>query len=258
VRAVLAFCIFCLLSGSMYLINDVRDRENDRRHPVKRFRPVAAGRLTPRAAITAAVGILVVSLALALALGPAFLMTALAYVALITVYTHGLKDVPILDVLVIAGGFVVRAVAGAVAIPVEISSWFLLCTTFLALFLALCKRRHELSSLGADALDHRAVLSHYSVALLDEMIALVAAGTVLSYCLYTMSAETVAKFGTRYLELTIPFVLYGVFRYLYLVHQRDAGGRPEVALLTDRPLLVNIALWLLVAVLVVYLSPHGR
>jgi len=256
VRAILAFCIFCLLSGSMYLLNDVEDRERDRLHPTKRFRPVAAGRLSPGTATAAAAAIAITSLGLSLALGPGFAACALAYVVLMSGYSHGIKDVLIVDVLAIAGGFVIRAVAGAVAIPVEMSSWFLLCTTFLALFLALCKRRHELSSMGDDAGSHRSVLSHYSVGLLDQMIATAAAGTILSYCLYAMSPETAAKFGSHYLELTVPFVVYGVFRYLYLVHQRDLGGRPEVALLTDRPLLWNLALWLLAAATVIYLGPH--
>lgn len=256
VRAILAFCLFCLLSGSMYLLNDVVDRENDRRHPIKRLRPIAAGRLAPRTALAAALVIGVGSLALSFALGTGFALSAIAYVALITGYSCWLKHVAILDVLTISGGFVIRAVAGAAAIPVAMSSWFLLCTTFLALFLALCKRRHEVSSLGDGAVNHRSVLLHYSVSLLDQMIAMAAAASVLSYCLYTMSAETVMKFGTRSLALTIPFVLYGVLRYLYLVHERDMGGRPEAALLTDKPLLVDVALWFLAAGLIVYLS-HG-
>jgi len=258
VRAILAFGLFCLLSGSMYLLNDVVDRERDRKHPVKRLRPVASGRLAPGTALAAALGIGVASLGLSFMLGVGFAACALVYVVLIASYSYWLKRVAILDVLIISGGFVIRAIAGAESIPVAISSWFLLCVTFLALFLALCKRRQELSSLGEDAANHRSVLSHYSKDLLDQMIALAAAATVVSYCLYTMSPETIAKFGTRYLALTIPFVLYGVFRYLYLVHQQGLGGHPETVLLTDKPLLVNIGLWLLVAAAVVYLSPGGR
>ncbi len=257
-RAILAFGLFCLLSGSMYLLNDVVDRERDRKHPVKRLRPVASGRLAPGTALAAALGIGVASLGLSFMLGVGFAACALVYVVLIASYSYWLKRVAILDVLIISGGFVIRAIAGAESIPVAISSWFLLCVTFLALFLALCKRRQELSSLGEDAANHRSVLSHYSKDLLDQMIALAAAATVVSYCLYTMSPETIAKFGTRYLALTIPFVLYGVFRYLYLVHQQGLGGHPETVLLTDKPLLVNIGLWLLVAAAVVYLSPGGR
>lgn len=242
--ALAAFALFCALSSSVYLINDLGDLERDRRHPLKRLRPLAAGRLPLGMAWVIAPALAVLGLGLSFTLRLEFGLLALAYYALNLAYTYWLKHIAIVDVMSIAVGFVIRAAAGAEAIAVEISPWLLVCTIFLALFLALSKRRHELLVLEAGAGDHRASLAHYSPYLLDQMIAVVTASTVISYCLYTMWPETVAKFGTHNLVYTTPFVIFGIFRYLYLVHQREEGGAPEKIPLTDIPMIINLALWL--------------
>ena len=248
-----AFVVFCALSGAIYLLNDVADRDRDRLHPRKRERPVASGRLSVRAAIAAAVTLIVLALAASLAISWPLAVVAVAYAALLTLYSAWLKHVVIVDVLVVASGFVLRAVGGAVAIGVEISGWLLICTILLALFLALGKRRHEYLTLGGGgAATHRPILAEYSAELLDQMIAVVTASTVTAYALYTMSPETVAKFHTHWLPASLPFVLYGVFRYLYLLYRRQLGGNPSELFLNDGPLLVNTALWLLVVLVIVY------
>ena len=247
-----AFVIFCLLSGVVYLINDVMDREADRRHPIKKARPIASGALPVRAALTAAGLIAAGALVSAFALRPEFGVVALLYVVLLGLYSWRLKHVVIIDVLTIAVGFVLRAVAGAVVIPVAVSVWLYLLTILLALFLALAKRRHELVLLADGATGHRRILQEYSPYLLDQMISVVTASTLVAYAIYTVSPETTAKFQTHWLGLTLPFPLYGIFRYLYLVHQKDGGGSPSDMLLTDRPLLVCVALWAAVVALIIY------
>jgi 4-hydroxybenzoate polyprenyltransferase len=249
---VAAFVVFCALSGVVYLANDVADRERDRAHPRKRLRPVAAGALSVRAAMVASAVLAVASLAASAALGVPFLLTALGYLLLLGTYSVWLKHVVIVDVLTVASGFVLRAVAGAVAIDVEISGWLLICTVLIALFLALGKRRHEYLTLDAEAARHRPILAEYSAGLLDQMIAVVTASTVTAYALYTMSPETVSKFGTRLLPVTLPFVLYGIFRYLYLLYRHQLGGNPSELFLNDRALLVNAALWVLAVVVLIY------
>jgi 4-hydroxybenzoate polyprenyltransferase len=251
-RALAAFAIFCALSGVIYLLNDVADRERDRAHPKKRFRPVASGALPVPAAIAWASGIGIVALAGASALGPTFLLVAACYVVLLVAYSVALKHVVIVDVLTVASGFVLRAMAGAVAVDVDISGWLLICTILIALFLALGKRRHEYLTLDAEAARHRPILAEYSAALLDQMIAVVTASTVTAYALYTMSPETVAKFDTRLLPATLPFVLYGIFRYLYLLYRRQLGGNPSELFLNDRALIVNTALWIAAVVAIIY------
>ena len=251
-QAGLAFLIFCALSGAVYLVNDLRDLESDRLHPTKRLRPLASGALPVPVARVAAVVLLLGGLGAALALGSGFALVALAYVLLNVAYSFGLKNVVILDVLAISLGFVLRAVAGALAINVEFSSWLLVCTILLALFLSLAKRRHELVSLDETASEHRPILAEYSPYLLDQMIAVVTASCLTAYAFYTMAPETVAKYQTERLALTIPFVLYGILRYLYLVHRREGGGSPTDVLLTDRPLLVAVALWAVAVVVIVY------
>ena len=250
--AVAAFLIFCGLSGAVYLINDVLDRTADAQHPIKRLRPVASGALPPAAAIAAAAVLGAACLAAAAAVNRGLALTAAAYVALLLAYSVALKHYVIIDVLTLAGGFVLRAVAGAVAIGVPISHWLLVCTTLLALFLGLSKRRHELTLLADGAAGHRPILQEYSPYLLDQMIAVVTASTLIAYSVYTISSETAVRLGSDRLGLTIPFVLYGIFRYLYLVHQRRGGGSPSDMLLTDRPLLVCVALWVATVVLVIY------
>jgi 4-hydroxybenzoate polyprenyltransferase len=251
-RALAAFAIFCGLSGVVYLLNDVADRERDRAHPLKRLRSIASGTLSVNAAVVAAGFLAVASLGAATALGGPFLLTAVAYVVLFGLYSIWLKHLVIVDVLTVAAGFVLRAVAGALAVDVEISGWLLICTVLIALFLALGKRRHEYLTLDAEAARHRPILAEYSAGLLDQMIAVVTASTVTAYALYTMSPETVAKFRTRLLPATLPFVLYGIFRYLYLLYRRQLGGNPSELFLNDRALLVNAFLWIVAVVAIIY------
>jgi len=252
-----AFALFCVLSGSMYLLNDVADAEKDRLHPTKRFRPVASGALPRGGALALGVGLLVASLAGSVALSWRFGLVAAGYGVLLTAYSVWLKHLVILDVLAVAVGFVLRAVAGAVAIDVEISGWLLICTVLIALFLAVGKRRHEYLTLSGNAAAHRPILAEYSEGFLDQMIAVVTASTVTAYALYTMSPETVAKFHTRLLPLTLPFVLYGIFRYLYLLYRRQLGGNPSDLLLNDRALLLNTVLWMLSLLVLIY-APWAR
>ncbi len=250
--ALAAFVIFCGLSGAVYLINDVADMERDRLHPVKRLRPVASGDLPKRAAAALGALLLVASLAAAFALARPFGLVALAYGALLVAYSFWLKYVVILDVLTVAVGFVLRAVAGAEAVDVDISGWLIICTILIALFLAVGKRRHEYLSLQGAAAVHRPILAEYSEGFLDQMIAVVTASTAMAYALYTMWPETVAKFHTRLLPLTFPFVLYGIFRYLYLLYHRDLGGNPSDLFLSDRALLLNVLLWMGTLVAIIY------
>ena len=252
VRATVAFLAFCALSGVVYLVNDVVDRDADRQHPIKRHRPIAAGDLS-------------VSLAMACASrcwpsawrhphgwagdsSPTRSGTCRSQVA----YSLGLKRQVILDVLSIAMGFVIRASAGGAAIGVPVSQWLLICTILLALFLALAKRRHEITLLGEDATRHRAILGEYTPYLVDQMIAVVTASTLMGYAFYTVSSDTVQRFGTPWLGLTLPFPLYGIFRYLYLVHRRSQGGSPTELLLADRPLLLCVALWGATTIALIY------
>jgi 4-hydroxybenzoate polyprenyltransferase len=250
--ALVAFAVFCALSGAVYLINDIADRESDRSHPMKARRPIAAGLVPVSMALVSAVTLIVGALAISIFLGRTFTMVAIAYVCLQLLYSGPLKHIVIIDVLTLAMGFVLRAVAGAVAVRVEISHWLLVCTVLLALFIGLAKRRHEIVLLAGDAPTHRPILGEYSPYLLDQMIAVVTASTLIAYIFYTVSPETQAKFGTPWLGLTIPFPLYGIFRYLYLVHRREGGGSPSELLLTDRPLLLCVALWALSVAVIIY------
>jgi len=252
IRAAAAFVIFCALSGVVYLVNDVADRDSDRRHPLKAKRPIASGALSVPMALAAALALGVAGILAALAVGPPFALVAASYLALQIAYSGTLKHIVIIDVLTIAIGFVLRAVAGAEAVNVEISHWLLVCTILLALFIALAKRRHEIVLLAGGATSHRPILGEYSAYLLDQMIGVVTASTLISYIFYTISPETQAKFGTPWLGLTIPFPLYGIFRYLYLVHQREGGGSPADLLLTDRPLLLCVVVWAAAVALIIY------
>jgi 4-hydroxybenzoate polyprenyltransferase len=256
-RAVGAFVVFCALSGVVYIFNDLADRTGDQRHPLKRLRPIASGRLQPSTAFITGVVLGLAALAASLLLSPLFAALAATYVALLVAYSVVLKHLVIIDALTIAAGFVLRAAAGAVAVFVPISHWLLVCTTLLALFLVLSKRRHELTLLADGAMTHRPILEEYSPYLLDQMIAVVTASTLVAYSVYATSAETAERLRTTRLGLTIPFVLYGIFRYLYLVHQKRAGGSPADLLLTDRPLLACVGLWALSVALILY-TPLGR
>jgi 4-hydroxybenzoate polyprenyltransferase len=250
--ALAAFVVFCLLSGVVYLVNDIRDREADQLHPAKSTRPIASGALSRSSAGAGAAALAAIGLAGAFWIGRDFAVVALLYLSLFGLYSVSLKHVVILDALTISAGFVLRTIGGAVAIDVPFSHWLLLCMLLLAMFLALSKRRAEVVSLADDATGHRRILAEYSPHLLDQMIGVVTASTLLAYAFYTISPETVAKFGTDRLVYTVPFPLYGIFRYLYLVHQRAGGGSPAELLLTDRPLLGCVALWVLAVVLILY------
>jgi 4-hydroxybenzoate polyprenyltransferase len=240
-RATGAVLSFCLLASAIYLLNDWRDREADRQHPEKRLRPIAAGQMGGLAAVLLGTGLFAAGVGLAWLVRGQFLQVALAYVGLQVLYTLWLKRFVLLDVVVIAIGFVVRVVGGGVAIDVPVSNWLYLCTLLLAVFLGFAKRRHELSSLDQGAAAHRPVLSAYSLPLLDQLISVVASACILSYGLYSVSAETQAKVGSDRMKLTVPFVMYGIFRYLYLIHRKNQGGSPERVLLTDVPTLLTVA-----------------
>lgn len=252
-ETIAAFLIFCFLSGALYIFNDIWDINEDKSHPKKSKRPIASGELRRTAGVTLFILLSASCLIAASFLSFYFFLAALTYFLLQMAYTVRLKHVVILDVFIIAAGFVIRVVAGGLVIQVPISSWLLVCTTLLALFIGMSKRRHELVLLNDRASDHRPILKEYSAYLLDQMIAVVTASTLIAYCLYTISEETVEKFGTTHLVYTSAFVLYGIFRYLYLVHQKGKGGSPEEIIIQDKPLLINILLWVGSAIAIIYL-----
>ncbi len=255
-RSLAAFALFCVLSGVVYLVNDLFDQDADRLHPTKRFRPIASGELSSGAAVVWAAVLGAAALGAAAWLSPVFALVAAAYVLLFVLYSRWLKHIVILDVMSIAIGFVLRTVAGAAVIDVPVSDWLLVCTVLLALFLGLSKRRHELTLLADNAIGHRRILDEYNPYLLDQMIGVVTASTLMAYIIYCTSQETIERFGTRNLVLTVPLPIYGILRYLYLVHRRDGGGNPSELLITDRPLLICVALWGLVTTAVIY-RPFG-
>jgi 4-hydroxybenzoate polyprenyltransferase len=248
-EAVAAFVAYCAISSSAYLVNDVRDREDDRMHPVKRARPIARGELSLRAALVLAAVLAALALGLTGALGLTSVAFLLAFAALQAGYTLALKHVVLLDVLTIAALFVIRAAAGAEAVAVRISPWLLLCTALLALFLALAKRRGELVLVGAKRSPGRPVLEGYSLELVDQLVAIVASSTVIAYSVYTLTAR-----DSKALLATVPFVIFGVFRYLLLVHRDDVGEEPEQVLLTDVPILLAVAGWIATAAAILALT----
>ena len=249
-RAVAGAVLFCLLSSTVYLVNDVLDRDKDRLHPTKRLRPIAAGIVPIPLALGIAAAVGVASLAWSIALEPAFGGAAAAYLALQALYVVVLKHLVILDVLAVAGGFVIRAAAGAFAIGVPVSPWLYVCTMLLALFLALGKRRQEIALLASEAHGHRPVLRGYTLPLVDQLIGIVTTALLVSYMLYTFTADALP--ANHAMMLTIPFPLYGVFRYLYLIHVRGDGGAPEEVLLRDRPIaLVGIS-WVVACIAILY------
>lgn len=250
-RSLLAVAAFCAASSATYLLNDVLDREADRQHPSKRTRPIASGELSVAAALAAAALAAVLAVAAAFVLGGWFPHVLGGYLVLTVLYSALLKELVFIDVLVVAAGFVLRVVGGAAAIPVPVSRWLLLCAYLLALYLALGKRRAELALLGEGAGNHRVVLGHYTLPLVDQAISVVLGATVLAYTLYTVAPETVAKVGSEGLMVTVPVVLYGLLRYLYLLHRQELGGSPTRVLMLDRPLLSCVVVWLAVAAIVV-------
>jgi 4-hydroxybenzoate polyprenyltransferase len=248
-EAVAAFGAYCAVSSAAYLVNDLRDREDDRMHPVKRARPIARGELSPRRAVVLAAGLAAAALALAGVLGLVSVAFLLAFAGLQAAYSFSLKHVVLLDVLVIGSLFVIRAAAGAAAVDVRISPWLLLCTALLALFLALAKRRGELVLVGAQHTPGRPVLEGYSLELVDQLVAIVAASTVITYSLYTLTAR-----DSKALLATVPFVIFGLFRYLLLVHRDDVGEEPEQVLLTDVPIILAVAGWIATAAVILALT----
>jgi 4-hydroxybenzoate polyprenyltransferase len=253
-KTTIAFSAFCLISSALYVFNDLKDLEEDKLHPLKSKRPIASGKIKKSTAILVMIVLSLLGFSSAFTLNKNYFIIILVYFLLQVSYSIKLKHIVILDVFVVALGFLIRVVAGGLAIEVSLSSWLLICTILLALFLALSKRRHELVLLEDDAREHRPILEEYSPYLLDQMIAVVTASTVIGYCLYTISEETVTKFGTTNLIFTVPFVLYGIFRYLYLIHQKTEGGSPEALIIKDKPLLIDIFLWIATAVIILYLG----
>ncbi|HLJ68956.1 MAG TPA: decaprenyl-phosphate phosphoribosyltransferase, partial [Chloroflexota bacterium] len=248
---VAALLLFCLLSASIYLLNDAADAEADRRHPLKASRPIAAGRVSVRNAVTLALAGMATGLVLSALLDYRFGLIALGYVALMVAYTFYLKHLVLIDVFAIAGGFVLRAAAGAAVIHVSISPWLYLCTILLSLFLGFGKRRHELLLLEESARVHRRNLGEYTAELLDDLINIVAGATIIAYSLYTFFASAVPR-QSHAMMVTIPFVLYGIFRYLLIVNRRDFGGAPEEALLRDIPLMVDLVVWAVAAEIILH------
>lgn len=251
-RTIAAFGLFCLISSAVYLINDLADIEKDRQHPVKRNRPLASGALPPRVAVVAAVLIIAVCIPLAYLLSPVFGAILLGYLLLMITYSFYLKNVVIADFLTVAAGFVLRVAAGAVVVQAErFSPWLYICMTLLAIFLAVGKRRHELLLLEGNANEHRAILDEYNIHLLDDIIVIVIAAVLVAYSFYTFSAPNLPP--NHAMMLTIPFVLYGLFRYLYLIHVRNEGGAPEDIVVSDLPLIIDFGLWGGAVVVVMYL-----
>jgi 4-hydroxybenzoate polyprenyltransferase len=255
-KSVEAFAVFCLLSGVIYLINDVADIEKDKLHPTKRDRPLPSGRLRREHALVAAVAGIAVAVYAAWRVGPDFLVVACAFIVLNLVYTFVLKRVVLLDVISISVSFIMRAIAGVEALrsldpTIEISPWLLICTLFLSLFLAFCKRRHEIVSIRR-ASHHRDVLVEYSPALLDQLVGITAGGSVLAYAIYTIWPETVERFGTTDLVYTVPLVLIGVMRYLYLVYNKQKGGNPSDLLIHEKFILITVLAWIALVVAILW------
>ncbi len=251
-RVGLAFGLFCMLSGSIYLLNDILDAERDRKHEEKRRRPIASGRLSKPAAWGAFWVIAPAAVVASFTLGREFGAMALAYTVIFGLYSVRLKEVVILDVMLIASGFVLRAAAGAAAVQVVISPWLLICTTLLALLLGLAKRREELLVLEVEAANHRPSLDHYTVPFVDQMIGISASATIISYALYTFFSATGQQHP--HLMATVPFVIYGIFRYLFLIQHRLGVESPELLVVRDRPLLINILLWIITSAVIVGLG----
>ena len=259
-QAFVAFVVFCLGASTVYIVNDLMDLEADRQHPTKRFRPIASGELSRSAAIIVAVVLALVTAVGSWALGTTFALIVLCYVALNVSYSLGLKQVVIVDVMMIGAGFVLRVLGGAAAVGVSPSHWLVLCTILLSVFLGFTKRRGELMMLQEKANEHRKVLTSYSAAFLNQMIGVVTATTLMCYILYTVDARTLEYVtdGSRGLLLTVPLVMYGIFRYLYLVYHKELGDSPTSALLQDRMLLLGIIAWVLVCMAVIYYPAYFK
>jgi 4-hydroxybenzoate polyprenyltransferase len=252
VLALSAFAVFCVVSSGAYVFNDVVDRERDRSHPLKMNRPVASGAVSVQRANIIGTVLSIAGILAAFSIGKGFLGTVILYLMLQLAYNGIFRKVVILDIFIIAIGFVLRALGGSVAIGVEISPWLILCTLLVALFLGFSKRRHEIVLLGDSAVEHRMILGEYSIQFLDQLIGIVTATTIVSYAIYTLSPEVTTRLGSRYMILTLPFVVYGIFRYLYLIHIHEKGGSPTKDLMADGPLLICILLWGALSVGLIY------
>jgi 4-hydroxybenzoate polyprenyltransferase len=248
------FAVFCLVSSGSYIINDVIDREKDKFHPDKKKRPIASGKLSVRSAFFASLVLILTGIIWAGCLSMDFFLLIMFFILLHILYDIFLKHIPIIDVMVIACAFILRLFGGVIARPIGISlsSWILLCTFLLALFLALCKRRAEVAVLSDDSGRHRKSIADYNIDFLNQLITITGSCAILSYSIYALSPDTIAKRGTDKLVYTIPFVVYGIFRYLYLVHIKSGGSNPENLLLKDMPLLIDIILYGLIVYLVIY------
>ena len=250
--SILTFIFFCCASGSIYVFNDIIDRKGDAIHPEKKHRPIAAGLLRLPVAVVGAIILMIIAITGAFSISTELGAVISSYIGLTLLYTIILKQIVIIDILVVAIGFVLRAIAGAVAIQVMISTWLVVCAFFLALFLIIGKRRHELVSLQHEAANHRKILDEYNPKLLDQMVVVVTAATVVAYALYTRDPETIQRFQTTHLIYTIPFVIYGLFRYFYLIYKLEIGGRPEKVFLNDRGILLAILGWILTVGFIIY------
>jgi 4-hydroxybenzoate polyprenyltransferase len=253
VEAFIGFAIFCMVTGCTYLINDLVDLEKDKLHPIKSLRPLASGKIKKTTAVKVVVLVCIPSFLFAFSNNIHFGIIVLIYFLLNVGYSMFLKNIVIIDVVTIAAGFVLRVLGGAVVINVVASQWLILCAILLSLFLGFSKRRHELVLLEDNAAHHREVLEHYSTYYLDQMISVVTASTLICYALYTMSRDTFEKLGTTKLIYTIPFVLYGIFRYLYLVHQKEKGGSPTEVMFTDKPMIINVGMWIIASIVFIYI-----
>jgi 4-hydroxybenzoate polyprenyltransferase len=251
-RVLAAFAVFCAAASSVYLANDVADRASDAHHPVKRLRAVASGRLSPGAALALSAALAAAALAAAALLNRAMLAITLAYLVSTLAYSLRLKRVFLLDVMIVAAGFVLRAAAGAAVIDAEISPWLLVCSFLLAIFLALGKRRAELVLLGDEASDHRPALGHYTLPLVDSWLTALAGATIVSYAIYTQSPRTVEHFHTTNLLYTVPFVIYALFRYQHQVVREEGGGDPGGLLVQDRSMWLALLGWAVTAAVVIY------
>jgi len=252
IRVVFAFVLFSLSSGGMYIINDIIDRKSDMVHPNKKNRPVASGALSIPIAWVSSLLLILLSLFLSYFLSKEFLLVLTIYLILMFLYSIYLKRIVLIDIMSIAFGFILRTFAGCVVIVVSLSPWLFMCTLLLALFIAASKRRQEIISLGSDAKEHRISLSGYSSQLIDQIVVIVTACTLIAYTLYTLSPQTIEKFGGYGLVFTVPFVLYGIMRYFYLIHQEGKGDSPDRIFIEDKPLFIDILLWILSVIFIIY------
>jgi len=251
-KSLSAFWLFIMISSGIYVINDIADKEKDKSHPIKAHRPIAAGKLSVNNALIIVIPLIVIALSSSFYLNTLFGVIALIYFLLNLAYSKYLKNIVIIDIMIISSGFVFRAVAGGFAINIQVSLWLCICTFLISLFLGFGKRRHELLLLKNEAIDHRKTLGDYSAPFLDQLISVVATSVLISYILYTMSAQTIQNFGNNNLIFTIPFVLYGLFRYIYLIYHKDEGGSPSELLIDDKPLLICVGLWIVSVIYIIY------